>query len=145
MKVLVTGSDGFIGKNLIVRLNELKIKFSTYTRENSIHDLEELIEYTDFIVHLAAENRPKDENEFDVVNVGLTSSICNILRSSGKNIPVIFASSSQAEIKNRYGKSKLDAEVALKELEIETGCPVFVYRLPGVFGKWCTSDITRGY
>jgi len=64
-------------------------------------------------------------------------SICDALRSSGENTPIILASSTQAEIENAYGKSKLNAEAAVKTLEIDTGCPVYVYRLPGVFGKWC--------
>ena len=137
MNVLVTGAYGFIGKNLIVRLNELDIQVTTYTRKNSTQDLEGLIKDADCIVHLAGENRPKDEKDFDVVNAGLTSSICDVVRSSGKNIPIILASSTQAELDNAYGKSKLDAEAAVKALEIDTGCPVHVYRLPGVFGKWC--------
>jgi len=137
MGVLVTGAYGFIGKNLIVRLNELDIQVATYTRKNSTLDLIELIEDADCIVHLAGENRTKDEKNFDVVNAGLTASICDAVRSSGKKTPIILASSTQAELNNAYGKSKLDAEVAVKALEIETGCPVHVYRLPGVFGKWC--------
>jgi UDP-2-acetamido-2,6-beta-L-arabino-hexul-4-ose reductase len=137
MSVLVTGAYGFVGKNLIVRLNELDIQVTTFTRKNSTQDLEALIKDTDCIVHLAGENRPKDEKDFNVVNAGLTSSICDVVRSSGKNTPIILASSTQAELDNVYGKSKLDAEVAVKALEIDTGCPVHVYRLPGVFGKWC--------
>jgi len=137
MRVLVTGSNGFIGKNLIIRLNELDIQVLTYTRESSTQNLEELIKDTDFIVHLAGENRPKDEKDFDVVNSGLTMSICDALRSLGENTPIILASSTQAEFDNAYGKSKLDAEVFVKILEVDTGCPVYVYRLPGVFGKWC--------
>jgi len=137
MNVLVTGSNGFIGKNLIVRLNELGIQVTTYTRKNSTQDLEGLIKDADCIVHLAGENRPKDEKYFDDVNAGLTVSICDAVRSSGKNTSIILASSIQAELDNAYGKSKLDAEVAVKALEIDTGCPVHVYRLPGVFGKWC--------
>jgi UDP-2-acetamido-2,6-beta-L-arabino-hexul-4-ose reductase len=137
MSVLVTGAYGFIGKNLIVRLNELDIQVTTYTRKNSTQDLEGLIKDADCVVHLAGENRPKDEKDFNVVNAGLTSSICDVVRSSGKNIPIILASSTQAELDNVYGKSKLDAEAAVKALEIDIGCPVHVYRLPGVFGKWC--------
>ena len=136
MGVLVTGADGFIGKNLIVRLKEMGIQVASYTRKNSTQDLKELIKDADYIIHLAGENRPKDEKDFDVVNAGLTSSICDAVRSSGKNTPIILASSTQAELENAYGKSKLDAEVAVKALEIDTGCPVYVYRLPGVFGKW---------
>ena len=135
--ILVTGSEGFIGKNLIIRLNELDIQVLTYTRESSTQNLEELIKDTDFVVHLAGENRPKDEKDFDVVNAGLTMSICDALRSLGKNTPIILASSTQADLDNAYGKSKLDAEEAVKVLEVDTGCPVYVYRLPGVFGKWC--------
>jgi len=137
MNVLVTGSNGFIGKNLIVYLNELKIHTIVYTRKNSTQDLPDLIIKSDFIVHLAGENRPIDEKDFDVVNAGLTLSICDVVRSSGKNIPIILASSTQSELDNAYGKSKLNAEAAVKTLEIDTGCPVHVYRLPGVFGKWC--------
>jgi len=137
MNVLVTGAFGFIAKNLIVRLNELDIQVATYTRKNSTQDLEELIKDTDCIVHLAGENRPKDEKDFDVVNTELTSSICDVVRSLGENIPIILASSTQAELDNAYGKSKLDAEAVVKALEIDTGYPVHVYRLPGVFGKWC--------
>lgn len=137
MNVLVTGSNGFIGTNLIIRLNELSIQVATYTRENSIHDLKDLIRDADCVVHLAGENRPKDEKDFNVVNSGLTSSICDAVRSLGTNTPIILASSTQAEFDNAYGKSKLDAETALKALEDDTGCPVYLYRLPGVFGKWC--------
>jgi len=137
MRVLVTGSNGFIGKNLIIRLNELDIQVLTYTRESSTQNLEELIKDTDFIVHLAGENRPKDEKDFDVVNAGLTMSICDALRSLGENTPIILASSTQAVFNNAYGKSKLDAEASVKMLEVDAGCPVYVYRLPGVFGKWC--------
>ena len=137
MRVLVTGSNGFIGKNLIIRLNELDIQVLTYTRESSTQNLEGLIKDTDLVVHLAGENRPKDEKDFDVVNTGLTMSICDALRSLGENTPIILASSTQAEFDNAYGKSKLNAETALKVLEVDTGCSVYVYRLPGVFGKWC--------
>jgi len=137
MNVLVTGANGFIGKNLVIRLNELGIKTESYNRENSIQDLPALFKKTNFIVHLAGENRPVDDKDFDVVNTGLTMSICDALRSSGESTPIILASSTQAEIENAYGKSKLNAEAAVKTLEIDTGCPVHVYRLPGVFGKWC--------
>lgn len=137
MKVLVTGSNGFIGKNLVVRLNELHIQVVTYTREDSIQDLRPIVKSVDCIIHLAGENRPADERDFRVVNVGLTASICDAVRSSGKRISIILASSTQAGLDNAYGRSKLEAEAVMKELEVDTCCSVHVYRLPGVFGKWC--------
>ena len=140
MNVLVTGSNGFIGKNLIIHLNELNINVLTYTRENSIQDLPDLIKKSNFIIHLAGENRPKDEKDFNTVNVQLTKLICESIRSTGKHIPIIIASSTQAAFDNAYGKSKLDAELILKKLESDTGNPIHIYRLPGVFGKWCKPD-----
>ena len=137
MNVLVTGSNGFIGKNLIVHLNELGIHAIAYTRENSIQDLPDLIKKSDFIVHLAGENRPKDEKDFNTVNAGLTTSICKSVRALGKKIPILLASSIQATFDNAYGKSKLDAELIVKRFESDTGNPVYICRLPGVFGKWC--------
>ncbi|MBT6046576.1 MAG: SDR family oxidoreductase [Candidatus Scalindua sp.] len=140
MNVLVTGSNGFIGKNLIIHLNELGVNTTTYTRENSIQDLLDLIKESDFIVHLAGENRPVDEKDFNTVNVGLTASICESVRSTGKQIPILLASSMQATFDNAYGKSKLDAELIVKRLESDTGNPVYICRLPGVFGKWCNPN-----
>ena len=140
MNVLVTGSNGFIGKNIIIHLNELDVNVLTYTRENSIQDLPDLIKKSNFIIHLAGENRPKDEKDFHTVNVKLTKSICESIRSTGKHIPIIIASSTQAAFNNAYGKSKLEAELILKKLESDTGNPIHIYRLPGVFGKWCKPD-----
>ena len=137
MRVLVTGSNGFIGKSLIVRLNELDISYDVFSRSNSTIELQGLIEKSDFIIHLAGENRPEDEGDFEVVNSGLTSLICDKIRMIEKNIPIILASSTQAESQNLYGKSKLRAELAVENLEKDTGNSSYIYRLPGVFGKWC--------
>ena len=137
MRVLVTGSNGFIGKNLVVHLNELKgYSVETFSRENTIGELPELVERADFIIHLAGENRAEDASEFRINNAELTQSICDEIRSLSRKIPIIFASSVQAEYANPYGESKRNAEVALEKLAIETKNPVFIYRLPGVFGKW---------
>jgi UDP-2-acetamido-2,6-beta-L-arabino-hexul-4-ose reductase len=137
MNVLVTGANGFIGKNLIVHLNELGISSEVFTRKNSTKDLRELIKKSDFVIHLAGENRPEDEGDFEMVNSGLTSLICDEIRLIEKKIPIILASSTQAECDNLYGKSKLSAEIAVKNLENDTGNSSHIYRLPGVFGKWC--------
>ena len=138
MRVLVTGSNGFIGQNLIVHLNELEIyDVLTFSRENSIVELKELVHQADTIIHLAAENRPEDISAFKIVNTDLTQLLCDEVRSSGRLIPIVFASSIQADSEKPYGQSKLNAELIFKKLTIETGNPIFIYRLPGVFGKWC--------
>jgi UDP-2-acetamido-2,6-beta-L-arabino-hexul-4-ose reductase len=138
LKVLVTGADGFIGKNLFFRLKELSLLSPlTFTRNDSINDLNELIDQSDVIVHLAGENRPKNVSEYESVNVGLTKILCDIICKTQKKIPIIFASSSQYKLDNPYGKSKRDAELLLKKLAFDNGNSVYIYRLPGVFGKWC--------
>ena len=138
MRVLVTRAHGFIGKNLCSRLNELK-QFSVvvFTRENKLDELQGLLEQSDAVIHLAGENRPKDESAFKIVNTELTEFLCDALRANGRKIPLILASSIQTEQNNLYGKSKLKAEWAVRTLADETGIPIYIYRLPGVFGKWC--------
>ena len=141
-RILVTGANGFIGKNLIVRLRELtNVTVSTFVRGDDAALLPQLVSQVDAIVHLAGENRPADESAFAQVNVGLTSALCDAIRqafqSSGRHIPLVLASSSQAERDNTYGRSKLAAEEAVHALAHETGNPCTIFRLPGVFGKWC--------
>ncbi len=140
--ILVTGADGFIGKNLVARLNENEdIEISKFVRGQDLTNLSELLVRTDAVVHLAGENRPADEAAFAEVNVGLTSALCNGIQQqyliSGRHIPIILASSTQAERDNPYGHSKLAAEQALKVLAESTGNPCTTFRFPGVFGKWC--------
>jgi len=138
MKVLITGSNGFVGKNLTVSLKRTEnVEILTYSRENSESDLKSLISETDFIFHLAGVNRPKSESEFDLGNADLTATICNFIREEQRNIPIIYTSSIQAEQDNAYGKSKLKAETYLMSLHNDTRNDVFIYRLPNVFGKWC--------
>lgn len=137
MKVLVTGSNGFIGKNLVLRLREQGLDVLTYTRSNSVEELHSLISESNVIIHLAGENRPSSTEAFDLVNVGLTQKICDCLRLSKKTVPFIIASSIQAELNNAYGISKYAAEAVVSELCEDNGNPVAIYRLPGVFGKWC--------
>jgi UDP-2-acetamido-2,6-beta-L-arabino-hexul-4-ose reductase len=138
MKVLITGSNGFIAKNLLVRLGELQdFELVTFARESDEQNLTHLVLDVDAVVHLAGVNRPPSPDEFISGNLGLTQSLCKALRVSGKKVPIIFSSSTQAALENPYGKSKLDAEKALRDYAAEVGASVYIYRLPNVFGKWC--------
>lgn len=138
MKVLVTGANGFIGKNLCITLERhTTVEIIKFTAENDLDELPKLINSIDFIFHLAGVNRPKNESEFFTGNANLTESICDAIRASNKNIPIILTSSTQAEQPNAYGKSKLQAEMHLLNLYMETANKVYIYRLPNVFGKWC--------
>ena len=140
-KVLVTGANGFIGKNLILRLKELsEYEIITFVKEDSDKDLSDKILEADIVIHLAGVNRPVNPAMYATVNSGLTGQIANILSSHNYKTPVIFTSSSQVTLENDYGKSKLDAENLLKELNKKNGNPVSILRLPGVFGKWCKPD-----
>ena len=138
MKILVTGSDGFIGRNLIVRLGELPgYEVIGFDREDSLDDLAELVGRADAVVHLAGINRPKDIKEFVEGNTDLTARLCDLIAATGRKIPLIISSSIQADLANPYGESKRGAEVAGEVLAVDAGNPVAIYRLPGVFGKWC--------
>lgn len=136
MKVLVTGSNGFIAKNLILRLKELKQdEILEYSKESSIDELKTKIHAVDFVFHLAGSNRPKDPTDFKTVNADLTQKIVDFIAQTGRQIPVVFTSSTQAELSNPYGQSKKSAEEALLNSAIKDF--TCVYRLPNVFGKWC--------
>ena len=138
IRVLVTGSNGFIGKNLTVRLSELAgYEVIGFDREDSLDDLAERLGRTDAVVHLAGVNRPKDVEEFAEGNVDLTVRLCELIAATGRKIPLIISSSIQADLSNPYGESKRGAEVAGEALAQKTDNPVAIYRLPGVFGKWC--------
>jgi UDP-2-acetamido-2,6-beta-L-arabino-hexul-4-ose reductase len=143
MKVLVTGANGFIGKNLIVSLQRTdlqqndNIEVLTYSSQSSFDDLKYAIGQVDFIFHLAGVNRPKCESEFELGNSDLTVSICDLIRSENRNIPILYTSSIQVEQDNAYGRSKLKAEAHLSRLHNDTNNDIYIYRLPNVFGKWC--------
>jgi UDP-2-acetamido-2,6-beta-L-arabino-hexul-4-ose reductase len=141
-RVLITGANGFIGKNLQLHLAERRdVQVVRFTRGHTVDQLSELLPSVDFIFHLAGINRPDDKEEFITGNTILTQTICDavaqVAASSGKKVPVVFASSIQATKDNPYGLSKRAAEYSLFSLQRTAGVPVYVFRLPNVFGKWC--------
>lgn len=138
MRILVTGSRGFVGKNLVVRLGELAgFEVLRFDRNDALPALVEKVCQADAIVHLAGENRPKDEADFARGNAEFTKTLCAAVQTSGRKIPIILASSTQVELSNPYGQSKRVAEQAVEQLATDTGNPVVIYRLTNVFGKWC--------
>ncbi|MUK87454.1 NAD-dependent epimerase/dehydratase family protein [Ornithinibacillus sp. L9] len=138
INVLVTGAGGFIGKNLVDRLHRKKgIIVNQYYRGDDLSQLYQHLSNADVVYHLAGVNRPKHNEEFARVNKGLTQSIVNYLSDQQKTPTIVFSSSAQAELNTPYGLSKKDAEEVLKNFGKDTGADVKIYRLPGVFGKWC--------
>ena len=136
--VLVTGSNGFVGKNLCSVLRTMEsVKIKEFDINNSIVDLELMMNDVDIVVHLAGVNRPKNEQDFMTGNAGLTESICSFLSRSGKAVKIILASSIQAESDNLYGKSKFQAEETIREYAESNGAKAVVYRFKNLFGKWC--------
>lgn len=142
MKLLVTGANGFVGKNFIIHLNEMSdVDVVTFTRDNSISELPSLVSDVDGIIHLAGINRPQHDDEFKQGNADLTQALAdavfNVVQSQKRFIPIIYSSSIQAERDNPYGQSKKAAEDILLKLSDTTQNPVYIYRLANVFGKWC--------
>lgn len=136
MRVLVTGANGFIGKNLCLHLAQMPdITLHRFIRGDSFQLLAEQIALSDVVIHLAGVNRPLQDQDFQVDNVQLTSFICNEIKRLGRKIIVIFASSIQVGLDNLYAKTKYIAESLVSELE-GYGHSINIYRLPGVFGKW---------
>lgn len=136
--ILITGSKGFIGKNLYVALQRhASVDISTFNSDNSIDELDAMAKNADLVFHLAGVNRPDDSYDFVRINIRLTAQLCDILANSDKIIPLVFSSSTQAEQNNAYGQSKHQAEDIVADYSIRTGAPVYIIRLPNVFGKWC--------
>ena len=138
MEVLVTGSSGFIGKNLLERLSRIEnIKIHTFDIEDKLEDLEKKIDKIDFIFHLAGVNRPQNIDEFYKGNRDIIKDLISIIEKKELKIPILVTSSIQVERDNDYGKSKLEGENLLREYSIKNNAPIYIYRLPNVFGKWC--------
>ncbi|WP_326524811.1 UDP-2-acetamido-2,6-beta-L-arabino-hexul-4-ose reductase [Sphingomonas sp.] len=141
VRVLVTGADGFIGRNLMVHLGEQHgYEPSAFTRRDPVANLETLASRADVIVHLAGINRTEDPADFVRGNVDLTSALCDAIEvgaDGGRYPVVIYASSIHAERDTDYGRSKRGAEARLSAAAKASGIDAHVFRLPNVFGKWC--------
>ena len=138
--ILVTGSNGFIGKNLLQKLSEIGCEnVLLYNRGHSLSDLSKSIECCDIIYHLAGANRPINEDDFDSINFGLTKTLCDYLANlppeRRKKIHLVYISSAHYNLPTKYGLSKKRAESAIETLK-ECGVNFTIFRLPGVFGKW---------
>jgi len=137
MRVLITGATGFVGKNLVLHLRERSdVEILTFGRDDDLGSLGERVALADFIFHLAGANRPKDPAEFQRSNTELTAELCKAIEAAGRQIPVVYTSSSQAALDNPYGVSKRGAEDALRAFAQVHGNPMHLLRLPNVFGKW---------
>ncbi len=136
MKILVTGANGFIGKNLCLTLLNLNYDIIKYDLDTK-KELSECVNECDFVMHLAGINRPLTPEEFYDGNTNLTLKLIEEMKKSNKNIPLLISSSIQAEFDNDYGKSKKMAEELVFDYQKSTGSKVFVFRLANAFGKWC--------
>ena len=137
MNILITGANGFIGKNLCIELDNKGFEILPYDLNSSKNDLLHFIDIADFVIHLAGINRPLSVDEFYDGNANLTKTLIDSVINSGKKIPILFSSSTQAELDNDYGKSKKIAEDFLFDFMKKHNNPVAIYRLTNVFGKWC--------
>ncbi len=136
--ILITGANGFVGKNLVANLKYLGYEnLLCFDINDTSETLCAYAQKASFVVHLAGVNRPKDTAEFYSGNAGLTEQLLNALQNANNKAPVLITSSVQAELDNDYGKSKLAAEEVIFEHGLKNASPVYVFRLPGVFGKWC--------
>lgn len=154
MKILVTGSSGFVGKNLVAALNNIKDgkdrtrsdiaidDIFTYDIDSSYSELEDACKEADFVFNLAGVNRPKNNEEFMQGNFGFGETLLNTLKKHNNTCPVMLASSLQATLIGRYaegeyGKSKRAGEELFFNYAETSGAKVLVYRFPNLFGKWC--------
>lgn len=137
MKILLTGANGFIARNLLVFLREAGINdVICLGRDHSDIDLKNALSSAEFIFHLAGVNRPHDVSEFTVGNHDLTKKLVDFLEELNRVVPVVFSSSIQAEGDHPYAVSKRAAESVLLNYSQRTGARVAIFRLPNIFGKW---------
>jgi UDP-2-acetamido-2,6-beta-L-arabino-hexul-4-ose reductase len=135
--ILVTGAEGFMGRNLCVALQRHGgFEVLPFDVSQPPEQLPELAAGAELVFHLAGINRPKQEEEFKQGNVDLTHGLCEALARTGRQVPLVLSSSIQAELQNPYGRSKLQAEEVVLEYHKKAKAPVYIYRFPNAFGKW---------
>lgn len=138
MKVLITGSNGFVGKNLKTALMEHEeIEILNYDLDTSKERLEEYCRVCNFVYHLAGVNRTENINDYYTGNYGFTKTLTDVLADSENSCPILYTSSVHAVLDNPYGKSKKACEELLAEYEKQHKTAAYIYRLPNLFGKWC--------
>lgn len=149
MNVLVTGAKGFVGKNLIATLKNIRdgkdksfkltfdLNIFEFDVDSSPEQLEEYCKTADIVFNLAGVNRPNEENEFLKGNFGFASKLLQTLEKYNNKCPVMNSSSTQASLDNPYGRSKKAGEDLFFDYSERTGSKVYIYRFPNVFGKWC--------
>lgn len=135
--VLITGSKGFIGKNLLEAFSRREdVETISFDRDEDPSELKSALKKADIVYHLAGVNRPKNIKDFEPGNTGLTRTIISLLREMDKKPAIVMSSSTQAVLDNPYGISKKKAEDILIEFSNATGVDVYIFRLTNVFGKW---------
>lgn len=149
MNILVTGASGFVGKNLLSQLRNIRdgkaknyavgpdLTLYEYDLASTPEELDAYCRDADFVFNLAGVNRPEDPAEFMRGNFGFASTLLDTLKRHGNKCPVMISSSIQAALDNPYGESKRAGEQLLFDYAQETGARVLVYRFPNLFGKWC--------
>ena len=137
MKVLITGSNGFVGRNLVEFL-KTKSEYDLYLfdRNNTQEELDEWCKNCEFVVHLAGVNRTTKASEFVDGNLGVIEQVVENLKKHNNSAPILYSSSIQAEKDNDYGKSKKLGEDFLFNYSKEFNVPVYIYRFTNLFGKW---------
>lgn len=138
MKILVTGANGFIGKNLIAELKNKGYRdIFEFDIDTNIEFLDKYAKECNFVYHLAGVNRPENVDDFMTGNFGFTSILLDKLKEYKNSAPILITSSIQADLDNHYGKSKKAGEELIKNFSKENGNRDLIYRLTNVFGKWC--------